>query len=127
MLPLTWLDDFQASMEKYQGASEGFEPSADELIDVLKNLENLAAANPALYRAIVDQIKGISGTLNKLKRSKKLLSWVDETTKKNLTLWTEIVDFEQNLIFPTFVLFVLACFKLDSVFAWLGQEASGSY
>ena len=61
-------------MEKYQGASEGFEPSADELIDVLKNLENLAAANPALYRAIVDQIKGISGTLNKLKRSKKLLS-----------------------------------------------------
>ena len=82
MLPLTWLDDFQASMEKYQGASEGFEPSADELIDVLKNLENLAAANPALYRAIVDQIKGISGTLNKLKRSKKLLSWVDETTKK---------------------------------------------
>merc|ERR1711872_978545 len=35
-----------------------YEPSADELIDVLKNLENLAAANPALYRAIVDQIKG---------------------------------------------------------------------
>lgn len=47
----------QASMEQYQGCSEGFEPSADELIDVLKNLENLAAANPALYRAIVDQIK----------------------------------------------------------------------
>ena len=35
-------------MEKYQGCSEGFEPSADELIDVLKNLENLAAANPIL-------------------------------------------------------------------------------
>ena len=126
MLPLTWLDDFQASMEKYQGASEGFEPSADELIDVLKNLENLAAANPALYRAIVDQIKGISGTLNKLKRSKKLLSWVDETTKKNLTLWTEIVDFEQNLIFPFLVLSVLFCFKLVSAFAWLGQESSRS-
>merc|ERR1712004_828447 len=28
----------------------------DELINVLKNLENLAAASPALYRAIVDQI-----------------------------------------------------------------------
>ena len=61
-------------MEKYQGCSEGFEPSADELIDVLKNLENLAAANPAIYRAIVDQIKGISGTLTNVKRSKKLFS-----------------------------------------------------
>merc|ERR1712013_507067 len=29
----------------------------DELIDVLKNLENLAAGNPSLYRSIVDQIK----------------------------------------------------------------------
>jgi hypothetical protein len=36
----------------------GYEPSADELIDVLKNLENLAAANPGLYRTIVQQIKG---------------------------------------------------------------------
>merc|ERR1719383_737567 len=35
-----------------------YEPSADELIDVLKNLENLAAANPGLYRSIVSQIKG---------------------------------------------------------------------
>jgi hypothetical protein len=61
-------------MEKYQGCSEGFEPSADELIDVLKNLENLAAANPALYRAIVDQIKGISATLNKKKLLKKVSS-----------------------------------------------------
>ncbi len=60
-------------MEKYQGCSEGFEPSADELIDVLKNLENLAAANPALYRAIVEQIKGISGTLTKLKLGKRVL------------------------------------------------------
>ena len=44
-------------MENYKGEGT-YEPSADELIDVLKNLENLAAINPALYRAIVDQIKG---------------------------------------------------------------------
>jgi len=36
---------------------QGYEPSADELIDVLKNLENLAAGNPNLYRSIVQQIK----------------------------------------------------------------------
>ena len=47
----------QAGMENYQGM-ESYEPSADELINVLKNLENLAAASPALYRAIVDQING---------------------------------------------------------------------
>merc|ERR1719245_2024688 len=40
-----------------QFGDEGYEPSADELIDVLKNLENLAAANPGLYRTIVEQIK----------------------------------------------------------------------
>merc|ERR1719285_1413897 len=40
------------------GQEAGYEPSADELIDVLKNLENLAAADPQLYRTIVDQIKG---------------------------------------------------------------------
>merc|ERR1719382_60617 len=40
------------------GQETGYEPSADELIDVLKNLENLAAADPQLYRTIVDQIKG---------------------------------------------------------------------
>merc|ERR1711976_932500 len=39
------------------GEQESYEPSADELIDVLKNLENLAAANPALYKTIVAQIK----------------------------------------------------------------------
>ena len=49
---------FQAGMEAYQGQGS-YEPSADELIDVLKNLENLAAANPALYKAIVDQISGM--------------------------------------------------------------------
>jgi len=49
----------QTSMAGY-GDTEtpGYEPSADELIEVLKNLENLAAADPALYRTIVDQIKG---------------------------------------------------------------------
>merc|ERR1719510_2537051 len=46
--------------EMGQYGDEGYEPSADELIDVLKNLENLAAANPGLYRAIVEQIKGTS-------------------------------------------------------------------
>eukprot|EP00095_Tigriopus_kingsejongensis_P011846 maker-scaffold493_size155937-snap-gene-0.19 protein:Tk11846 transcript:maker-scaffold493_size155937-snap-gene-0.19-mRNA-1 annotation:"pdz and lim domain protein zasp" len=46
----------QAGMEQYH-QSKGYEPSPDELIDVLKNLENLAASNPSLYRAIVDQIK----------------------------------------------------------------------
>ena len=45
-------------MQNYQDMGDNYEPSADELIDVLKNLENLAAVNPALYRAIVDQIKG---------------------------------------------------------------------
>ena len=44
-----------------QYGDQGYEPSADELIDVLKNLENLAAANPGLYRAIVEQIKGRQG------------------------------------------------------------------
>ena len=48
---------FQESMQTYQDMGDNYEPSADELIDVLKNLENLAAINPALYRAIVDQIK----------------------------------------------------------------------
>ena len=52
----------QAGMEVYR-KEEGYEPSADELIDVLKNLENLAATNPALYRAIVDQIKSKKHTL----------------------------------------------------------------
>ena len=46
-----------------QYGDEGYEPSADELIDVLKNLENLAAANPGLYRTIVEQIKGNQGEL----------------------------------------------------------------
>jgi len=44
-------------MPGYPEETGGYEPSADELIDVLKNLENLAAADPRLYRTIVDQIK----------------------------------------------------------------------
>merc|ERR1711963_1174627 len=48
----------KTSMETYKGQGGTYEPSADELIDVLKNLENLAAQNPALYRAIVDQTNG---------------------------------------------------------------------
>merc|ERR1711963_877640 len=45
-----------------QFGDQAYEPSADELIDVLKNLENLAAANPGLYRTIVEQIKGSSSS-----------------------------------------------------------------
>merc|ERR1712018_1086840 len=56
----------KTSMETYKGEGT-YEPSADELIDVLKNLENLAAINPALYRAIVDQIKKLNVRLGKLK------------------------------------------------------------
>merc|ERR1719348_993861 len=48
---------------QFQGQDEGYEPSADELIDVLKNLENLAAGNPRLYRSIVEQIKGNHGAV----------------------------------------------------------------
>jgi len=51
-------EQFQpSSMVGYGEETPGYEPSADELIEVLKNLENLAAADPALYRTIVDQIK----------------------------------------------------------------------
>jgi len=46
---------------QFPGQDSGYEPSADELIDVLKNLENLAAGNPGLYRSIVDQIKVNTG------------------------------------------------------------------
>merc|ERR1719309_1347372 len=52
-----------------QFGDEGYEPSADELIDVLKNLENLAAGNPSLYRSIVDQIKGSTQTYEQTQQS----------------------------------------------------------
>jgi len=48
---------------QFPGQEEGYEPTADELIDVLKNLENLAAGNPSLYRSIVDQIKGSTSSV----------------------------------------------------------------
>merc|ERR1719410_2208543 len=54
--------EVQEGVDMGQFGDEGYEPSADELIDVLKNLENLAAANPGLYRTIVEQIKGTSIT-----------------------------------------------------------------
>merc|ERR1711915_571234 len=55
--PVEVQQGFQLGANMGQFGDEGFEPSADELIDVLKNLENLAAGNPSLYRSIVDQIK----------------------------------------------------------------------
>merc|ERR1719430_2698967 len=51
-------EQFQQPAMGGYGQDHGYEPSADELIEVLKNLENLAAADPQLYRTIVDQIKG---------------------------------------------------------------------
>jgi len=56
--------EVQQGFSMGQYAEEGYEPSADELIDVLKNLENLAAGNPALYRSIVDQIKGSTHSIS---------------------------------------------------------------
>ena len=52
-------------MERNNSGGAGFEPSADELIEVLKNLENLAASNPPLYKAIVEQIKSECGKLRR--------------------------------------------------------------
>ena len=59
-------------MEQYN-QSDSYEPSPEELIDVLKNLENLAAANPALYKAIVDQIKGEN---NVARRKVNACGWI---------------------------------------------------
>ena len=60
---LTWKVIFSVPNQEIQEIHEiheiqqSKEPSADEIIEVLKNLEQLAAKNPALYRAITDQIK----------------------------------------------------------------------
>ena len=57
---LTWKVIFSVQNQEVQEIHEiqqSKEPSADEIIEVLKNLEQLAAKNPALYRAITDQIK----------------------------------------------------------------------
>jgi len=51
------LEQIITQTQKMVGEQSLYEPSADELIEVLKNLENLAAANPDLYRSIVNQIK----------------------------------------------------------------------
>merc|ERR1740129_1132750 len=56
----------------------GYEPSADELIDVLKNLENLAAANPGLYRTIVEQIQGSSSHYEKVTTSQQTTSVTEQ-------------------------------------------------
>merc|ERR1719452_200352 len=66
-----------------QFGDEGYEPSADELIDVLKNLETLAAGNPSLYRSIVDQIKG--STISGFEQNKQTSSagYYQETTQHN--------------------------------------------
>merc|ERR550519_2795955 len=52
------LEQIITQTQKMVGEQSLYEPSADELIEVLKNLETLAAANPDLYRSIVNQIKG---------------------------------------------------------------------
>ena len=60
LLFLTWKVIFSVQNQEIQEIHEiqqSKEPSADEIIEVLKNLEQLAAKNPALYRAITDQIK----------------------------------------------------------------------
>merc|ERR1712032_259048 len=56
----------------------GYEPSADELIDVLKNLENLAAANPGLYRTIVEQIQGSSSHYEEVTTSQQTTSVTEQ-------------------------------------------------
>ena len=59
-----------------QENQQSSEPSADEIIEVLKNLEQLAAKNPALYRAITDQIK--------------LNIWIIQTQDSSRIFWLHI-------------------------------------
>eukprot|EP00092_Neocalanus_flemingeri_P107763 GFUD01138324.1.p1 GENE.GFUD01138324.1~~GFUD01138324.1.p1 ORF type:complete len:835 (+),score=281.66 GFUD01138324.1:236-2740(+) len=66
-----------------QFGDEGYEPSADELIDVLKNLENLAAGNPALYRSIVDQIKGSTQVVFDQTKQSSSAGYYQESTQMN--------------------------------------------
>uniref|UniRef100_A0A0K2U441 Uncharacterized protein n=1 Tax=Lepeophtheirus salmonis TaxID=72036 RepID=A0A0K2U441_LEPSM len=51
------LEELKKSMEKFTSMSSGHEPSADELIQVLKNLENLASSNTPMYLALVQLIE----------------------------------------------------------------------
>ena len=62
--------------EIIQENQQSKEPSADEIIEVLKNLEQLAAKNPALYRAITDQIK--------------LSIWMIQTQDSSRIFWLHI-------------------------------------
>merc|ERR1719452_49348 len=66
-----------------QFGDEGYEPSADELIDVLKNLENLAAGNPQLYRTIVDQIKGSTQVVFEQNKQTSSAGFYQESTQHN--------------------------------------------
>jgi len=66
-----------------QFGDEGYEPSADELIDVLKNLENLAAGNPSLYRSIVDQIKGSTQVVFEQSKQTSSAGFYQESTQHN--------------------------------------------
>jgi len=66
-----------------QFGDEGYEPSADELIDVLKNLENLAAGNPDLYRSIVDQIKGSTQVVFEQSKKTSSAGFYQESTQHN--------------------------------------------
>jgi len=66
-----------------QFGDEGYEPSADELIDVLKNLENLAAGNPGLYRSIVDQIKGSTQVVFEQNKQTSSAGYYQESTQMN--------------------------------------------
>ena len=76
---LTWKVIFSVQNQEIQEIHEiqqSKEPSADEIIEVLKNLEQLAAKNPALYRAITDQIK--------------LNIWIIQTQDSSRIFWLHI-------------------------------------
>ena len=76
---LTWKVIFSVQNQDIQEIPEiqqSKEPSADEIIEVLKNLEQLAAKNPALYRAITDQIK--------------LNIWIIQTQDSSRIFWLHI-------------------------------------
>ncbi|XP_023333885.1 uncharacterized protein LOC111705534 [Eurytemora carolleeae] len=62
------------------GQEDCYEPSADELIDVLKNLENLAASNPGLYKSIVSQIKATT------EQEEATLNYIENTSNYVPTL-----------------------------------------
>ena len=79
LLFLTWKVIFSVQNQEIQEIHEiqqSKEPSADEIIEVLKNLEQLAAKNPALYRAITDQIK--------------LNIWIIQTQDSSRIFWLHI-------------------------------------